>query len=150
MSIQKIAPYASNLIVHPLRLEPGSELKSSLMNYVQENNLRAPFVMTCCGSLTKATLRFASHTPADGNNKIKTFDEHFEICSLVGTLSGSAGHLHIVLGRSDGTTVSGHVVGDCEIFTTAEIVIGECVDATFTRPHDERTGFDELQVERRQ
>ena len=39
-------------------------------------------------------------------------------------LSGSAGHLHIVLGRSDGTTVSGHVVGDCEIFTTAEIVIG--------------------------
>jgi len=125
MSIQKIAPYASNLIVHPLRLEPGSELKSSLM-------------------------KFASHTPADGNNKIKTFDEHFEICSLVGTLSGSAGHLHIVLGRSDGTTVSGHVVGDCEIFTTAEIVIGECVDATFTRPHDERTGFDELQVERRQ
>jgi len=124
-------------------------LKSSLMSYVAEQNLRAPFILTCCGSLTKATIRFASHTPADGNNKIQTFDEHFEICSLVGTLSGAAGHLHIVLGRSDGSTVSGHVVGDCEIFTTAEIVIGECDDLSFTRPHDQRTGFDELQVEKR-
>ena len=120
-----------------------------MCSYVKEQNLRAPFVLTCCGSLTRATIRLASHTPADGNNKVQTFDEHFEICSLVGTLSGSAGHLHIVLGRADGSTVSGHVVGDCEIFTTAEIVIGECADLTFTRPHDQRTGFDELQVERR-
>ena len=94
-------------------------------------------------------LRFASHTPADGNNKVQTFNEHFEICSLVGTLSGSAGHLHIVLGRADGSTLSGHVVGDCEVFTTAEVVIGECADAVFNRTMDKRTGFDELSVEKR-
>ena len=78
-----------------------------------------------------------------------TYHEHFEICSLVGTLSGEAGHLHIVLGRQDGSTLSGHVVGDCEIFTTAEVVIGECQQAAFTRPHDHRTGFDELHVTKR-
>ena len=68
----------------------------------------------------------------------------------MGTLSGAGGHLHITLGRADGSTLSGHVVGDCEIFTTAEIVIGECAGAEFTRPHDARTGFDELQVNKRE
>ena len=81
--------------------------------------------------------------------QVVSYNEHFEICSLVGTLSGEAGHLHIVLGKSDGTTLSGHVVGDCEIFTTAEVVIGDCQQAVFTRPHDQQTGFDELRVSRK-
>ena len=46
-------------------------LKVFICSYVRENKLRAPFVMTCCGSLTRATIRFASHTPADGNNKVE-------------------------------------------------------------------------------
>ena len=37
---------------------------------MKENNLKAPFILTCCGSLTRATIRFASHTPADGDNKV--------------------------------------------------------------------------------
>ena len=81
--------------------------------------------------------------------QVVTYEEHFEICSLVGTLSGQAGHLHVVLGREDGSTLSGHLVGDCQIFTTAEVVIGECEQAVFSRPHDVHTGFDELQVRRR-
>ena len=83
------------------------------------------------------------------NLQVVTYQEHFEICSLVGTLSGEAGHLHIVLGKADGTTLSGHVVGDCEIFTTAEVVIGDCQQAVFTRPYDHQTGFDELRVSRK-
>ena len=67
----------------------------------------------------------------------------------MGTLSGAGGHLHITLGRADGSSLSGHVVGDCEIFTTAEVVIGECGQAEFTRHQDTRTGFDELQVNKR-
>ena len=70
MSVMSVSPCPSPLTVHPLRLGPGAELKSSLMSYVRENKLEAPFIMTCCGSLTKATLRLASHTPADGNNKV--------------------------------------------------------------------------------
>ena len=42
--------------------------------YVEDNKMEAPFVMTCCGSLTKATLRMASHTPADGNNKVTAWE----------------------------------------------------------------------------
>ena len=74
--------------------------------------------------------------------------EKMEICSLVGTL-GAGGHLHIVLGREDGSTISGHVIGDLEVFTTAEVVIGECQDIVFQRSFDSRTGFDELTVQKR-
>jgi len=38
------------------------------------------------------------------------------------------------------------VLDGCEVFTTGEIVIGECVGHSFTREMDARTGFDELVV----
>lgn len=69
----------------------------------------------------------------------------FEIVSLVGTLNSDA-HLHISLSDGEGQTVGGHVLGDLEVFTTAEVVIGEAVDLQFTREMDERTGFPELVV----
>ncbi|XP_059094894.1 bifunctional protein GlmU-like isoform X1 [Tigriopus californicus] len=143
----------SALKVFPMRLTPGMELRTSLQDFVREKGLKAPFVMTCCGSVTKITLRFAQK-PDGGINDIKTFNEHFEITSLVGTFSselleGCECHLHITLGRADGSTLSGHLVGDAIIFTTAEVVLGECTDAVFTREFDEATGFDELVVKPR-
>ena len=77
--------------------------------------------------------------------QIKTFDEYFEICSLVGTLADS-GHLHVVLGREDGSTISGHVVGNIKIHTTAEVVIGNCESFNFQRSYDSSTGFNELEI----
>jgi len=64
--------------------------------------------------------------------------------SLVGTLSGDTGHLHISLSDAQGHMIGGHVIGGLYIFTTAEIVIGECSDLKFTREHDDSTGFLEL------
>ena len=37
--------------------------------------------------------------------------------------------------------------GDIVVYTTAEIVLGECADIVFSQFFDERTGFDELVVE---
>jgi len=131
--------------VHCLRLEPGDELKSSLLQYASENHLKAAFILTCVGSVTSASIRYAAQPTADSKVELT---EKMEICSLVGTLGGS-GHLHIVLGREDGSTISGHVMGNLRVFTTAEIMLGECTEAVFTRPFDERTGFGELKVEKR-
>ena len=50
---------SSSLKVYAVRFGPGVELKSSLMKYVAEKNLKSAFVLTCVGSVTKATLRFA-------------------------------------------------------------------------------------------
>ena len=76
--------------------------------------------------------------------QIETLHNHYEITSLVGTLSGDRGHLHITLSDKAGGVIGGHVVGDLVVFTTAEIVIGDCTGAVFTREHDDATGFDEL------
>lgn len=69
----------------------------------------------------------------------------FEIVSFVGTLNPEA-HLHISLSDAEGRTVGGHVLGDLEVFTTAEVVLGEAVNLKFTREMDEKTGFPELVV----
>ncbi|KAM7368325.1 hypothetical protein PAMP_014553 [Pampus punctatissimus] len=179
----------SPLRVHAVRFGPGQELLASLQAFVEENRLRAPFIITCVGSVTKATLRLANATAANTNEvagssvqacdvllmitsslrsrlwrlwKELLFCRHdvmmlafpqvihlsgrFEIVSLVGTLNQDA-HVHICLSDSEGKTVGGHVMGDLEVFTTAEVVVGEAVDLQFTRELDERTGFPELVVQ---
>ncbi|KAI5090748.1 hypothetical protein C0J45_19609 [Silurus meridionalis] len=65
-----------------------------------------------------------------------------------GTLNTEA-HLHISLADKEGRTVGGHVLGDLEVFTTAEVILGEATDLHFTRQMDSRTGFPELVIEKR-
>ena len=57
----------SDLKVYSLRLTKGAELKQSLINYAKEKKLTAPFVLTCCGSVSSATIRFA--TPKSGGTE---------------------------------------------------------------------------------
>ncbi|KAM4693826.1 bifunctional protein GlmU-like [Discoglossus pictus] len=134
----------SALSVYALRLGPGEEIVTSLFKFVQEKKLKAPFVITCVGSVTKATLRLAN-ADAENSNEIIYLKEKFEIVSLVGSLNEKA-HLHISLSDKDGKTIGGHAMGDLEVFTTAEIVIGELNNLQFTREVDERTGFHELVI----
>ena len=68
-----------------------------------------------------------------------------EIVSLVGTLSAGS-HLHITLSKADGSVIGGHVMGNLRVFTTCEIVIGNCNNIRMTRPFDEKTGFPELEI----
>uniref|UniRef100_A0A8C5PL27 PPC domain-containing protein n=1 Tax=Leptobrachium leishanense TaxID=445787 RepID=A0A8C5PL27_9ANUR len=137
----------SPLSTYALRLGPGEEIVSSLFKFVQEKKLIAPFVITCVGSVTKATLRLAN-SDALNNNEIINLKERLEIVSLVGTLNKDA-HLHISLSDKDGKTIGGHAIGDLEVFTTAEIVIGELSNLEFTREMDERTGYPELVIKPR-
>ena len=45
-----------------LRLRPGQELKTELLRFVRENNVRSACVLTCVGSLRSATIRLANYT----------------------------------------------------------------------------------------
>ncbi|XP_053192976.1 bifunctional protein GlmU-like [Scomber japonicus] len=137
----------SPLQVHAVRFGPGQELFGSLQAFVEERRLRAPFIITCVGSVTKATLRLANAT-ATNTNEVIHLTGRFEIVSLVGTLNPDA-HVHICLSDAEGKTIGGHVMGDLEVFTTAEVVVGEAVDLQFNREMDERTGFPELVIQPR-
>lgn len=92
----------------------------------------------------QATLRLAD-AARDTPNEILEVKGRHEIVSLVGTLADE-GHLHASLSDKDGHVVGGHVMGNMKVFTTAEVVIGNCDMLSFTREMDEATGFDELVV----
>ena len=72
---------------------------------------------------------------------------HFEIVSLVGTLSQKGeSHLHMCLSDNKGSCVGGHLLKGSKVFTTAEIVIGEALDLEFARIHDGATPWEELRI----
>ena len=52
-----------------LRLKPGEEIVSSLRRFVESMKLKAAFVMTCVGSVKKASLRMA-HATATQTNEV--------------------------------------------------------------------------------
>uniref|UniRef100_A0A8C5BC28 5'-3' exoribonuclease n=1 Tax=Gadus morhua TaxID=8049 RepID=A0A8C5BC28_GADMO len=60
----------SGLRVHAVRFGPGQELLGGLQAFVEERGLHAPFVLTCVGSVTKATLRLANAS-AENTNESK-------------------------------------------------------------------------------
>lgn len=128
--------------VFALRLSPGQDLRKELDAFAQVQHLQAGFVVTCVGSLRKAVLRPANQSEP----LIRT--EKFEIVSLVGTLSPDGPHLHIALSDSTGAMIGGHLLEGCEIYTTAEIVVGNARGFRFRRIKDPATGYPELNIGR--
>ncbi len=133
-----------NMDVYALRLRPGQDLKKELDAFAREHHLQAGFIMTCVGSLRHATIR-----PADQQVPL-IYNQKLEIVSLVGTLSPDGSHLHIALADSSGTTFGGHLLEGNEIYTTAEIVIGEARHLQFHREVDAETTYKELTVKKRE
>lgn len=133
MKQEKITTYA-------FRLKPGDDLKAGIEKLIKENNIRAGWIATCVGSLTDYTIRFANQ--AEGTKG----SGHFEIVSLVGTVSINGSHIHISISDSTGNTTGGHLMSGCKIYTTAEIVIQASDKFEFTREKDGSTPWGELQV----
>lgn len=131
---------SSALKTYALRLRPGDDLRQQLMAFVQQHNIRAGAIVTCVGSLTVAILRLANQ------EKGTEYRGHFEIVSLVGTLSTNGSHLHLAIADSTGRTLGGHLLDGCRIYTTAEIVLGELPELEFRRELDPTSGYKELTI----
>ena len=127
-----------------LRLCPGDELKRGIVEFCEARKLKSAFVVTCVGSVDACTLRLANADPATPNT-VRDYNERFEIVGCVGTICADGAHLHVSLADKNGTCVGGHLIG-ARIFTTAEIVLGNCTSQNFSRVYDAATGFDELNV----
>lgn len=125
------------------RLRPGQDLKEAIEQVVQKQRIEAGAMLTCVGSLTDVVLRFANQ---EGDT---TYRGHFEIVSLVGTLSSNGSHLHLSISDSTGRTLGGHLLAGCKIYTTAEIVIGVMPGLTYTREPDPASGYRELVVRKK-
>jgi len=140
-SAKPTPPLTSPIRAHALRLRPGDDLRDALLAYVAQHHLGAAAVLTCVGSLTVATLRLANQ---EGPTEYRG---HFEIVSLVGTLSATGGsHLHLSVSDSTGRTLGGHLLAGCRVYTTAEIVLAALPELEFTRETDPTFGYKELLV----
>ena len=140
--VRPVLPAAqhSALKTYALRLHPGDDLRQQLTAFAQQNQILAGTMITCVGSLTVATLRLANQ---EGPSVYKG---HFEIVSLVGTLSVNGSHLHLAVSDSTGRTIGGHLLDGCRVYTTAEIVLGELPQLEFRREKDDTFGYQELVV----
>jgi hypothetical protein len=125
------------------RLRPGQDLKRELLAFAERHALHAPVVLTCVGSLTRLSLRFAHAT----ETTVRT--GYFEIVSLVGCVDPPKGHLHLSAADEAGVVIGGHLMDGCEVYTTAEVVIGELPGVRFRRELDPTYGYRELVVEER-
>lgn len=128
---------------YSFRLRPGQDLKRELDAFVQQQHVQAGAILTCVGSLTDVTLRLANQ---EGPS---VWRGHFEIVSLVGTLSANGSHVHLSVSDSTGKTLGGHLLEGCKIYTTAEVVVGVMPDLRYVREPDPTFGYRELVVRKR-
>ncbi|GGE97164.1 DNA-binding protein [Hymenobacter cavernae] len=125
---------------YALRLRPGDDLRQQLTAFAQQYSIKAGAIVTCVGSLTTTTLRLANQ---EGPT---VYQGHFEIVSLVGTLSVNGSHLHLAVSDSTGRTLGGHLLDGNRIYTTAELVIGVLEELDFRRETDPVSTYQELSI----
>ena len=82
---------------YALQLKTGQDLKDELKKFTDVHHIKAGYILTAVGNLTKATLRFV-------DEEIKTFNENFGIVSMDGTLSPDGMHVHIAISDKNGIT----------------------------------------------
>lgn len=144
LSISIVSCKQSTMTNHiAFRLKPGQDLKLAIDSIVKEEKINAGWIVTCVGSLTNYNIRFANRP----NGSIDS--GHFEIVSLVGTLSTEGSHLHISISDSSGKTIGGHLLDGCKIYTTAEIVIAKSDEMHFSREEDGTTPWKELKIKQK-
>lgn len=131
---------SSQAKIHVIRLRPGEDLKKAIVEFAASNEFMAAVMVTCVGSLTEYNLRFANQKEG------RSGTGHFEIVSLVGTVSRSSVHLHLCISDEKGMTTGGHLLDGNRVYTTAEIAIAELPQLEFQRTFDEASGYKELNI----
>ena len=146
------------------RLLPGEDLAAGVEAAVRRHRLRACHVVSCVGSLTRATLRVAKGR-SDRERIVARAESGFEIVSLTGTAEWDprsdhvTRHLHLSLADDEGKVWGGHVLSKASdgyeadsqllpVYTTAEVCLLAQEDVVFAREHCARSGWPELVVRR--
>lgn len=108
-----------------LVMDDGDDAVEQVTSFAKANGVNAAG-LTAIGACRSATLGYFD--PEIGDYRNQKFTEQMEIASFIGDIADDAGepalHAHVVLGRKDYSTLSGHVV-DLNVFPTMEIVLTE-------------------------
>ena len=125
---------------YTLVFEPGDAVVDELMAFAAEHDLSASH-LTAIGAFRGATLGFYD-LEAKRFEEIPV-EEQVEVASMTGNITRYEGapqlHAHVVLGRRDGSTIGGHLLG-ATVNPTLEMMLIE-TPGTLQRRHDEATGL---------
>lgn len=110
-----------------LVLDQGEEAFAAISTFAQDNQIGGAS-LTAIGAFSSATLGFFDFT-TKRYDEIPV-DEQTEVLSAIGDIAigddGKASlHMHVVLGRADGSTMGGHFIKGI-VRPTLEVVIREC------------------------
>ncbi|MFT3956513.1 MAG: DNA-binding protein [Piscinibacter sp.] len=128
------------MLMLPLRLHPGDDLREALLAALTSHGHTAAFVLSGIGSLAPARLRLA------GATEPMEITGDTEILTLSGTLGSGGAHLHASLSDVHGQVLGGHVLSGCRVRTTAEVLLAVLPGHRFERRVDAATGYAELDI----
>ena len=131
----------SDSVFYAFRLLPREDLSIALRNFAGKNGLRAGFIASAVGSLSRVGLRFA------GKSETTVLEGCYELLSLQGTLDPDGTHLHAAISDPHGVVYGGHVMDGCIVRTTMELVVGSLSDIAFSREYCPVSTYEELRVE---
>ena len=130
--------------VHVFRVKPGQELASEINRYCNENGISSAVFIGIIGSVTSARLGFLKELP--GKYETQEYKGPLEIVGAQGSVaymdSQIIVHVHLQVSNQR-ECYGGHLV-EAEVFSTAEVMIGELTYQVY-RYADDYTGLNELQ-----
>lgn len=108
-----------------LIFETGDEAMAGLVDFARKNHLGAARI-TAIGAFRDVTLGYFDWEKKD--YKKIPLEEQVEVLSLIGDVALKDGqpqvHVHVVVGRSDGSTRGGHLVA-AHVRPTLEVILTE-------------------------
>lgn len=131
---------------YALIFDPGDEVIGTLKSFAQENHL-AGSRFTAIGAFRDVTLGYFDWTKKD--YKRIPVREQVEVVSLVGDIASDEQgqpkvHAHVVLGRSDGVALGGHLL-EAHVRPTLEVMLIES-PTHLQRRHDAESGLALIRV----
>ena len=118
----------------------GDDPVEALTDAAKRSDLRAAS-LTGIGAFSAVTLGFFDHARRDYRRRV--IREQAEVVSLIGNIALDRGgprvHVHVVVGRSDGEALGGHLLGG-SVDPTLEVTLAE-EPSTLQRKTDPVTGL---------
>lgn len=128
-------------------LDSGDEVLKSLQSFVNDQRIRAA-QFTAIGALSDVVLKYFDWQAKD-YLEIRVA-EQVEVASLIGDVATApsgepALHVHLVVGRRDGTAMAGHL-GAAHVRPTLEVLLTES-PAHLQKVMDPKTGLALIRME---
>ncbi len=131
-----------------IKIEPGEKLRERLTAFARQSGVKNAVIISAVGSVCNAFFRGikagAKRPITEPRMRQHELQGPLEMLGLEGNLISTEEaeidcHLHIILGKSSGEVVGGHLF-DAEVFASCEILLTEMVVQGVERHLSKRAG----------